>query len=132
MPSSCAELGFGRLIFGPRLAPPQLIEANVGDDAIEPGIKAALETESMEVAVDLQEGFLVDVARVLGTLHQVQRQPQHVAVVAAHQFLERMAGARLRLDHQTALVQLGQGSHRCQRGIGLSRLARHIRQSQSR
>ena len=73
----------------------------------------------MEVAVDLQEGFLINVARVLGTLHQVQRQPQHVAVVAAHQFLEGSAATRLRLGHETPLVELGQRSHRGQSGSGI-------------
>ena len=59
---------FRGLIFRARLAAAQVIQADVGDDAVEPSVKAALETEAMEVAVDLEEGFLVDVASVLGSL----------------------------------------------------------------
>src|ERR1700726_24839 len=50
---------FWRLIFRPSLPAAQLIQAHVGDDAVEPGIKATLEAEAMQVAVDLQESFLV-------------------------------------------------------------------------
>jgi len=41
---------FRRLILGPRLAAPQLIEANVGDDPVKPGVEAALETEAVQIA----------------------------------------------------------------------------------
>ena len=57
---------FRRLIFRPRLPPPQVIEAHVGHDAIKPGIKTAFESEAVQVAIDLEECFLVNVARVLG------------------------------------------------------------------
>src|SRR5229473_692266 len=107
------------LILRARLAPPQMIQTNVCDDAVQPGIKAALEAEAMQVAVNLQESFLINVARVLGTLHQIQRQPQHVAVIAAHQFLESSAASGLRLRDYAALVKLGQSSHRGQ-GVTVS------------
>src|SRR6266550_3548221 len=48
----------GRLVFGARLSAAQVVQADVGDDAVEPGIKAALEAESVEIPVDLEEGFL--------------------------------------------------------------------------
>src|SRR5712671_1971496 len=99
---------FRSLIFRPRLPPPQMIQAHVRDNPIQPGVEAALKAEAMQVAVDLQESFLVNVARVLGTLHQIQRQPQHVAVVPAHQFLKRSSVSNLRFRDYTALVQLGQ------------------------
>src|SRR6266852_7221326 len=123
-------IAFWRLIFRPRLPPPQMVQANIGDDAIQPGVKAAFKAETMEIAVDLQESFLINVARVLGTLHQIQRQPQHVAVIAAHQFLESSAASGLRFRDYAALVKLGQSTHRGQGAVSGS--AEHTCQSQSR
>src|SRR5207302_5737571 len=90
----------GRLVFGARLSAAQVVQANVGDDAVEPGIKAALEAEAVEIAVNLEEGFLVNVPGVLWPLHEVQRQAQDVPVEPAHQFLESRAAARLRFRDQ--------------------------------
>jgi hypothetical protein len=95
-------------------------------------VKAALEAEAMQIAIDLQERFLVDVTGVLGTLHQVQREAQHVAVVAAHQLLEGSAAACLGFSHQTSIVKLGQRSHRGQSGPGTGSLTQPTCQSQSR
>ncbi len=103
-----AVVGLGSLILWTRLSPPQMIQADIGDDAIKPGVKAALEAEPMQVAIDLEESFLVNVARVLRTLHQIQRQPQDIAVIPAHQFLERSAVSGLRFCDYAALVKLGQ------------------------
>ena len=36
----------------------QMIEAEVGDDPVNPGIKRALEAEIPDMAIGLQEGFL--------------------------------------------------------------------------
>src|SRR5207249_10212496 len=96
---------------------PILIEAHVGDDAVEPGVEAAFEAEAMQVAVNLEEGLLIDVARVFRPLHQVQGQAQHVAVEAANQFLESDTVAGLRFRHQCALVEISQRGHRGQGGI---------------
>src|SRR5271156_5293640 len=59
------------LIFRTRLPPSQMIEANIGDDAVQPGIKAAFKAKAMQVTVDLQKSILIDVARVFGALHQI-------------------------------------------------------------
>ena len=108
-----------------------MVQANVGNDAVEPGVKAALKAESVEIAVDLKEGFLIYVPGVLGPLHQVQRQAQHVPVEAAHQFLESRAAARLRFRDQRSLVEVGQGDHRGQDGVCATRATVIIGQSQS-
>src|ERR1700676_31309 len=113
----------GSLIFGAGLPATQLVQANVGDDAVQPGIKAALETEPVEIAVNLQEGFLINVSGVLWPLHQVQRQPQDVAVVAAHQFLKRSAATRLRLCHQRPFLEVRQRGHRGQGCVSTARTA---------
>src|SRR5438445_2454513 len=91
-----ARAQFRSLIFGTRLAASEVVQTNVGNDAVEPGVKAALEAESVEIAVNLEECFLVNVPGVLGALHEIQRQTEHVAVVAAHQFLESCTAACLR------------------------------------
>src|SRR5712671_3825920 len=103
-----ADVRLRSLILGTRLTTPQMIQANVCDDAVQPRVETALEAETMQVAVNFQEGLLINVARVLRTLHQIQRQPQHVAVIPAHQFLERSPVSNLRFRDYTALVQLGQ------------------------
>src|SRR5712692_10651323 len=54
------------LVFGAAVAPAHVVEAYIGDDAIDPGIKAALEAEAVQVLVDFQESFLVDVTCVFG------------------------------------------------------------------
>ena len=77
----------------------------------------------MEVAVYLEECFLINIARVFRPLHQVQRQPQHVPVVLAHQFLESGAIARLGLGYQGPLIEVGQRGHRSESGAGAARSA---------
>ena len=42
-----AGIQFRGLVFGASLAAAQVVEANVGDDAVEPGVKAALEAEEI-------------------------------------------------------------------------------------
>ena len=44
----------------------EMIEADVGDDAIEPGGEVGIETEGMEVFVNAEESFLVDIAGFVG------------------------------------------------------------------
>src|ERR1700733_3839482 len=52
------------LIFAVRGAPPQIIERHVRRNPIKPCIEAALESEAMQVPVNPQEAFLIDVSRV--------------------------------------------------------------------
>src|SRR5260370_15656865 len=92
-----AGIQLRRLVFGPRLAPPQVVQANVRHDAVEPGIEAALEAETVKIAVNLEESFLVNVPCILGAFHPIERQAQDVAVVPAHPFLATSAAPRLRV-----------------------------------
>lgn len=114
---------FRGLILGAARAAAQVVQANVGHHAVEPSVKAALEAEIVQVAVDLEEGVLIEVAGVFGAARQVHRQAQNILVVAAHQFVESGPAARLCRAHQLLLVQ-------CSRG-GLARLSvkrqRHFR-----
>ncbi len=97
-------VGLWSLILRPRLAPPQMIEANVGDNSVEPGIKAAFEAKAVKIAVNLEECLLINVPRVFRALHQVQRQPQHIPVEAVHKLLESRTVAGLSFRHEGALV----------------------------
>ncbi len=101
-----------RLRSGARLAAAQVVQADVGDDAVEPGVKAAFKAETVQIPVNLEERFLIDVAGVLGPLHEIEGQAQDIAVIPANQFLESGAVSRLRFRHQHPLVKVGQGSHR--------------------
>src|SRR6266704_2535442 len=92
-------------------------ETTVRHNAVQPGIKTAFESEAVQIAVNLQESFLIDVPCILGPLHQIQRQPQHVAVESAHQFLESRAVSGLSLDDEGPFVKFRQGGHRGQYGV---------------
>src|SRR5215471_21246628 len=108
-----------------------MVQANVGDDAVKPGVEAALETEAVQIAVDLEKSFLVNVARIFRTLHEVQSEAENVAVEAANQFLESRTAARLRLRHQRSLVEVGQGSHRRKGDVSAARATVVIGQGKS-
>jgi hypothetical protein len=109
---------FGRLIFGPAVPAAELVKANICDDAIQPGIETALETEAMQILINFQESFLVDVAGVFWLVQNVQGDSQDVAVVAMHQRFKRFAIARLRAFDQRAVVWRGQGAARRSGGSG--------------
>jgi hypothetical protein len=87
-----ATLGFlwnRRLIFTAARPAPQMIEPHIGHDPVKPRVKAALESESVQVSVDAQKALLIDVPGFFRPLHQVQGQAQNIPVVSAHKFLKR-------------------------------------------
>ena len=86
-----------------------MIEADVGDDAVRPGIKAALETEARQIPVNFQESFLVDVAGIFRPVQNVQGDSQDIAVVAVDQFFKGFAVPGLGAFNQGALFGLGLG-----------------------
>src|SRR2546422_11498346 len=53
-----------RLVFRAAVAPAHVVEAHIRDDAIDPGIKAALEAEAVHVLINFKESFLVDATSV--------------------------------------------------------------------
>src|ERR1700720_1568558 len=84
-----------RLLFRMAATAAQVIEANVGNDSIDPGEEGAFEAEAVQIAVDLQEGLLIDVPRVFGAAQPVGREPQDLPVVALHEQVESGAVAGL-------------------------------------
>ena len=81
-----------------------MIEAEIGDDAVDPGVEGTLKAETAQILVGLEEGLLINVLGVGLRSGQVQRQPQHRLIVMTHQDLEGRAVALLRLPDQTRVV----------------------------
>src|ERR1035438_7046307 len=67
----------GRGLFPPDLPFAQLIQTNIGHNPVQPGMEAAIEPKRVQVAIDPEERFLVDVARVLRRAKEVHGQPEH-------------------------------------------------------
>jgi len=95
----------GRLFFAASGAAAQVIEGHVGHNPIEPGIETALEPEAMQIAIGAQEAFLINVARIFRTMHQIQRQAENIAVVTADEFLKRQAIAGLSFTDEALLLR---------------------------
>src|SRR5271156_2347596 len=89
-----------------------MVETEVGDDAVNPGIEGTLEPETAEVLVRLEEGFLIDVLRVGFRPREVQSEPQNRLIVMTHQDLEGRTVSLLRLPDQARVVNTV--SLRCQ------------------
>ena len=53
----------------------QVVQADVGYDTVEPGVKTAVEAEGVEVLVNSQKGFLVNVPGVFGRPQKVHGDP---------------------------------------------------------
>jgi hypothetical protein len=103
------EPGFRRLIFGPAAPATQMIEANICYDAIHPSIETALEAEAVQILINFQKCFLVDVAGIFWLVQNVQGDSQDVTVVTMDERFKRFAITRLRAFDQGSVVW------RCQR-----------------
>src|SRR5215471_12159045 len=86
-----------------------MIQTQVGHDAVNPGVKGALETEVADIAVCLEERFLVNVLSVLLGSGHVIRQTQHCTVVLAYQFLKRGMVPALGFPDQLRVVHSALG-----------------------
>ena len=67
----------------------QMIEAEIGDDAVNPGVERRLKTKAIKVLVGPEKCFLIDVLSILLGTGEMQRQTQHSLVVISHQLFER-------------------------------------------
>src|SRR3984893_5870081 len=81
-----------------------MIEAEIGDDPVDPGIERTFKTEAAQILVGLEEGLLINVLGVRLRSRQVQRQTQDRLIVMTHQDLEGSAVSLLRLADQTRVV----------------------------
>src|SRR5579864_6093215 len=93
-----------------------MVQTNIGHDSIKPCMEAAIEPEGMDVAVDPQKRFLVNVPRVLWGAEQVHRHPQHTLIVSAHQPLKRVLVAALHRPNQGGFIQFCRSPCVCRAG----------------
>jgi hypothetical protein len=75
-------------------------------------MKAAIEPERIEVPVDPQERFLVDIARIFRGPQQVHGEPKHTLVVSADQLLEGVLVAALGRPNQRIHLGTQSGAYR--------------------
>ena len=87
----------------------QLVEAEVGDDTVQPGGETAIEAELGQVAIDAEKGLLIDIAGVFFGAQQIVGHAQNLMVVRPHKFVKRARIAALCGANQ---VGLG-GTFRC-------------------
>jgi hypothetical protein len=104
-------MGPSGLLF-PDLPLAQLVQADVGHDPVQPGMKAAIEPERLEVPVDAEKRFLVDIPRIFRRPQQVHGEPKHTLIVSADQLLERVLVAALGRPNQRIHVGTQSGAYR--------------------
>src|SRR5271156_2027987 len=82
----------------------QMIEAKIGHDTVNPGVKRALKAKIPDALVRLQESFLINILSFVFRAGEMQGQPQHCLVVTPHQLLEGSAIATLRSADKKSVV----------------------------
>ena len=97
----------GGLVFRMAAAAAQMIEADVGHNAVNPGVEGAIKAEARQVAINFQECFLVDVLGVFGAAQNVEREAQNLAVIALDENFEGGAVAGLRALDEDAVFGAG-------------------------
>src|SRR5258705_2028656 len=81
-----------------------MVEAEVGDNPVNPGIERTLKTKARQVLVGFKEGILMDVLRVRFRTGEVKSQAQDRLIVVTHENLESRAVPPLRLPDQSRVV----------------------------
>src|SRR3981081_826607 len=89
-----------RSVFLAHLSFPQMIQAKISHDAVNPGVKGAFKAKIADALVGLQEGSLLSFPGFMIRAGEVNREPEHGLVVVPHQFLEGSAIAALRFADQ--------------------------------
>src|SRR5215471_12073617 len=108
-------------IFAARLALAQVVEAEVGNDPVNPGIERTFKTEITNVTVGFEESFLIDVLSVCLRVGEMKSQPQHRLVVLTNQRLKRSPVTALRGANQIAVIQSALSlAHSGSRWLGVS------------
>src|SRR5215467_13828652 len=97
------------LVFPSRLSFAQMIQAKIGDDAVNPGVEGALEAKVDDVPVSFEEGFLVDILCVRFGVGEMQRQAKDRLVVLPDKRLKRSSVTALRGTNQIAVIQSALG-----------------------
>src|ERR1019366_8649788 len=103
-----ATLGFfrdWRLILAMAGPAAKVVERYVRHHAVQPSVKAAFKPKAVQVPVNPQKTFLIDVAGIFGAMNEIPCQAQDVAIVSADQVLERQAVTRLGLTDECLLLR---------------------------
>src|SRR5579885_228248 len=87
-------------IFAPRLAPPELVQTQVGHNPVDPGVERALKPEIPDIPEGLKKSLLMDVLRILLRARKVQGQSQYRLIILTHQNVKGSAGALLGFANQ--------------------------------
>src|SRR5580704_2952241 len=113
---SFAFIGRRGLIFFSAGSAAQVIERNVSHNPVQPSIEAALKSKAVQISVNPEKAFLINVAGIFTAVDQVQRQTQNFAIVAADEFLEGQTVSGLRLANEGMFVR---NLHSCVARISL-------------
>jgi hypothetical protein len=89
-----------------------LVQADVGHDAVQPGVKAAIEPERIEIPVDPQKRLLVNIPSIFRGPQQIHGEPEHTLVVSADQLLEGILVAALGGPNQRIRLGTHLGAYR--------------------
>src|SRR6266481_4398839 len=81
-----------------------MVEAEIGDDAVNPGVERTLETETAQIFVSLEECILMNILGVGFRSGEVKSQAQNRLIVMTDQDLEGRAVSLLRLPDQSRVV----------------------------
>jgi hypothetical protein len=86
---------------------PNMVDAEVYNDSVYPGVKRAFKAESIEVAIGPEKGLLVDILGVFLGPGNMHGKPEHSLIVISDQFLECGSVALLCATNHFKVVNLG-------------------------
>jgi len=98
---------FRRLIFGTRLPAAQMVEAHIGDDAVQPGIEGTVAAKLRQGPIGLDEGLLGNVLRLSRVAHIAHDQLDEFVLVLEHQRIERPLVPALHAAYQAQITCIG-------------------------
>ncbi len=81
-----------------------LIETQVGDDAVEPSAETTVEAETRQVAVDTKKRLLINVPRVFFGAEKIEGHTEDIAVVRSDELFKSVAVPVLRGANQGRFV----------------------------
>src|SRR5712691_4775045 len=88
----------------------QMIQTEIGDDTIDPGVEGALETEAREIDVGAEKRLLIDILSIFLRTGEVDSQPQHRSIVLPYQFFEGGSVSLLSFADERGIVHAARAS----------------------
>ena len=87
-----------------------MIKTQIGDDAVNPGIKRAFEAEARQIDIGAQKRFLINVLTIFLRSGEMDRQAQHGAIILPHQFFEGCSISLLCFANQRRVIDPRRGT----------------------